>query len=636
MLHRTLLPVVLWLHVPALPGQSPALAMPFTDVSAAAGILDSGISFGAAAGDANDDGWVDIFTGGHYLSHPHLWINRRNGTFSDGTHTMVPYPNGDMHGAQWTDLDNDGRQELVLLRGANYGLTPTPKFAYRRFGNQLTDIAPLIGLDLPLMRARTPLAVDMDGNGRTDLFMTAVLRLDGLFPSGPYLQQPGNVFSSGWPAQPFLLGSDSQFGVLGDLDGDRRLDLLLQAFPIRAFRFDANGFTDITPGLGLPPSITLYDAAVADLNGDGENEIYLARAPLVTSFHAPNPQELLFHPILALQEHGVRFPVQGKHLLTVGLGPTTSWPPNTVFIGAHGYNPSSFDFVLDPNDPRNAGVPPHVPGLSYGIRIGWDPATGSWSMALSSPLWAEAMLRVTATAPIGAPVAFGWNPNAALATDVLLERTDCGAYQDHSAIYGLPAGLRSRSVVAGDFDNDMDQDLYLVTATTSNNTPNVMLRNDGLGNFQAVPCGAAVGSTRGIGDSAITLDYDRDGDLDLFVVNGDGSAYHQGLPNPAFADDGPAQLLRNDNNNGNHWLQLKLVGTASNRDGIGARIEVTAGGVVQVREHGGGMHRFSQNHGIHFGLGQNTTVAQVRVLWPNGSQSVRTTVAADQLLTITQ
>jgi hypothetical protein len=59
--------------------------------------------------------------------------------------------------------------------------------------------------------------------------------------------------------------------------------------------------------------------------------------------------------------------------------------------------------------------------------------------------------------------------------------------------------------------------------------------------------------------------------------------------------------------NRNHWLEVDLVGTASNRDGIGARLIATVGGIQQLREQNGGMHAKSQNHArIHFGCGSRT------------------------------
>ena len=69
---------------------------------------------------------------------------------------------------------------------------------------------------------------------------------------------------------------------------------------------------------------------------------------------------------------------------------------------------------------------------------------------------------------------------------------------------------------------------------------------------------------------------------------------------------GPKQLFHNLGNS-NHWMEFDLVGTTSNRDGIGSKVYVTAGGVTQYREQNGGYHRWSQNFmRVHVGLATNT------------------------------
>ncbi len=624
--------------VPGTPVAPPApvLAGPitFADVSAAAGIDDVGISFGASAGDVDGDGWVDIFTGGHYEAHPRLWHNQQDGTFVDVTaQLMQPIPNGDLHGAQWVDIDNDGRQELVLMRGANYGMTPTPKLLYMQCGNQLLDVAGNCGLDVPEMRARTPLAVDYDRDGRIDLFLTAMLRPDGHTPPSLYRQVTDGYFADTGPAIGFDLQSPTSFAVLGDLDGDHRSDVLFHAYPTRAFSLGGSAIVDITPTIGLPSTPTMQDAVIADFTGDGENEIYVARDRDGSAFHREGDRTLEFRAVVSGSEHQVRFPVGTSHVLYFDWGPPSTWPPSTVFVGANGYHPIGNAIGLDPTDPSNTGTVPHNAGQDTGIYIGWDPTTNEWSVACSAPVWAEALMRAIASAPIQVPYAVGFNPSAPTPSDRLLVRTN-GQYIDAAAAAGIPSWLCGRSVVAADFDNDMDLDLYVVTSTPSRNTDNVLLENDGTGCFSAIPAGPAAGSSYGIGDSAITLDYDRDGFVDLFLVNGGSTAFRQsGVPG-AFGDDGPAQLLRNVTANGNHWLAIDLVGTISNRDAIGARIKLRAGGRGQVREQGGGMHRYSQNHGIHFGLGDNTTADVIEVHWPSGRRTTLHGVAADQYLTV--
>lgn len=191
----------------------------------------------------------------------------------------------------------------------------------------------------------------------------------------------------------------------------------------------------------------------------------------------------------------------------------------------------------------------------------------------------------------------------------------------------LTAKTACESVVAGDFDNDMDVDLYLVCRGQVSNLPNLLLENDGNGVFRAVPlAGGAEGSTAGRGDSVAMADFDNDGFPDLFVSNGNGEV--------PFTD-GPYQLFRNTTANGNHWLELQLRGVRSNRDGVGARVIVTAGGKSQLREQSGGVHRLSQNfQRLHFGLAGNSTATSVTVYWPSGTVQTLNGVAADQILQV--
>ncbi len=115
-------------------------------------------------------------------------------------------------------------------------------------------------------------------------------------------------------------------------------------------------------------------------------------------------------------------------------------------------------------------------------------------------------------------------------------------------------------------------------------------------------------------------DFDGDGFLDLLVANYDQS---------------PA-LLRNSGNN-NHWLKIRLVGTRSNRDGIGARLVLKAGGREQIREVHSGTSFLSQNSLIaHFGLGKSRSVDQLVIKWPSGVVQTLTNLPVDREITATE
>ena len=111
-------------------------------------------------------------------------------------------------------------------------------------------------------------------------------------------------------------------------------------------------------------------------------------------------------------------------------------------------------------------------------------------------------------------------------------------------------------------------------------------------------------------------DFDNDGDLDFFVLN----------------IDQPSLLLRNDGANKNNWIQFRLVGTRSNKDGIGARVTVRSGGYALSEEKMSASSYLSQNDPrLHFGLGQRTLVDEVTVHWPSGKIQKLKGVKANQI-----
>ncbi|MBE9044396.1 CRTAC1 family protein [Pleurocapsales cyanobacterium LEGE 10410] len=203
----------------------------------------------------------------------------------------------------------------------------------------------------------------------------------------------------------------------------------------------------------------------------------------------------------------------------------------------------------------------------------------------------------------------------------LLDRTDGSGINSVRT-----AGVSS---VAGDFDNDMDVDLYVVTSNAAGNELNVLYENQGDGTFQAVEnLGDAWGSNLGIGDTVTTADYNNDGFLDLLVTNGDFPLL--------LSQNAPYQLLENQGND-NHWLKIDLEGVASNRDGIGAKVYVSAGGITQLRQQSGGMHDRVQNDSrLHFGLAENTIVDEIRIEWPSGIVQNVEDVSVDRIFNIVE
>jgi hypothetical protein len=183
----------------------------------------------------------------------------------------------------------------------------------------------------------------------------------------------------------------------------------------------------------------------------------------------------------------------------------------------------------------------------------------------------------------------------------------------------------------GDFNNDGYLDLYVVDSGSdiAGKGPNHLYRNNGDGTFTDVAISVGVAdlvASRGRG--ATWGDYDNDGFLDLFVTNGEA--------NTQFPD-GPQILFHNERND-NNWLKIKLVGTASNRQGLGAKVTIRVGESIQYRDaNGAAGHFYSQGaEPLHFGLGQATVVDQVTIIWPGGVTQILNDVAADQELTLVE
>ncbi len=158
------------------------------------------------------------------------------------------------------------------------------------------------------------------------------------------------------------------------------------------------------------------------------------------------------------------------------------------------------------------------------------------------------------------------------------------------------------------------------------NQPNVLFRNDGDGTFTDVSeiSGA---DDPGYRRGAVYLDFNGDGCLDLYLANIGTSPLQAQI----------SRLYRNRCDWGNDWLIVKTEGTESNRDGIGARVTVTADGLTQIREVSAGGSNKSQNMlPVHFGLGKSKVVDTVEVRWPSGIVQTLTDLPANQKITVVE
>jgi enediyne biosynthesis protein E4 len=186
-----------------------------------------------------------------------------------------------------------------------------------------------------------------------------------------------------------------------------------------------------------------------------------------------------------------------------------------------------------------------------------------------------------------------------------------------------------------DFDNDGWRDLLVVNGHILDNIalyhPSVtyaeqkrLYRNTGHGHFVDVSATQPVAfRAPKVGRGLAVGDYDNDGWQD-FVVNNNGE------PAQLFHNEGVASAAGK-----NHWLAVHLVGTKSNRDGLGAKLKITADNLVSYAQSQGGMSYCSaQDPRIYFGLGSRGAVASLEIAWPSGTVDVLHDLSADQIVTL--
>ena len=209
----------------------------------------------------------------------------------------------------------------------------------------------------------------------------------------------------------------------------------------------------------------------------------------------------------------------------------------------------------------------------------------------------------------------------------LYENIGNGVFKDNSYASGI--SMASGQFVGWsssflDYDNDGKPDIFKANGELKHlyGQEDQLFKNIGEGKFSDVSLDlSAYFREEHVGRGACMGDYDNDGDLDIYIVNLNGSG----------------KFLRNNKGNVSNWIILDLQGTKSNRDGIGCRIKIISDSSVQTSQKKSTTGYLSQNDSrIHFGLGEADIVDQIEIRWPSGTYQVLEQIASNQILRITE
>ena len=472
-------------------------------------------------------------------------------------------------------------------------------------------------------------AGDFDGDGWTDLFITRLGATDILFrnlgndPNGNH-----QGFSDVSAARGFTQILNTNGAAWGDIDNDGDLDLYLTA--IESLRFylyinDGSGnFTEQALLRGAAIETATSHSGFSVTFGDYDRDGYL-------DIHTDEWDYFCNHSRL-LRNRGATAP-----------GNFTD-ETDAAGVGDVRYTFASRFCDLDGDGWADLAI---ASDFGYS-RLFWNNGDGTFTNGTgAAQVGTDENGMGSALGDVDGDGRLDWFVTSIYDPDETCAAANCGwsysgnrlyrnepnrLFSDQTDAAGVRNGHWGWGAVFLDCDNDRDLDLvmtngFILTFTPTddpfNDDPMRFWENDGLGQFTEISAAVGVTDTRS-GKGLLTFDYDKDGDLDIFVVNN--------FEHPV--------LYRNDGGNGNDWLRIKAIGTHSNRDGLGAFVTVMPDtdqpGEIMVREINAGSHYLGQSEFIaHFGLGPAAEpVDLVTVRWPSGLVQKLHGVLPNQLLIV--
>ena len=431
------------------------------------------------------------------------------------------------------------------------------------------------------------LFVNQDGRGFRDIFSQTGMRHD--------IQEPPET----------SLYLDKHGCAWGDFNNDGELELYIANGAKEGkgieynqlYKPEGKAWLDIAETAGVrDPYGRGRNAAWADINNDGFLDLFVANAPreAAPSIFFVNNRDGTFFRCCEFRDINMDGNVYGAWSDFTGDG----FMDLTIFSTKNGGTVSLFE-----NNGR-CGFKPR--GEFSALAFGWADFNGDGALDLVLTNLAGRSLEERRRCP-----------------HVLFINDAHGGFQRKIEINSEAA--LGFGLAIGDFDNDGAPDLYV-----QNGERNQLFRNKGRLQFQNF--GRLVSEEdswrAAAGNRASSIDFDNDGDLDLFIANSEEKGYS---PNQAPEKlHNSLGLFRNESRS-NNWLKIRLIGTRSNREGIGAKIILRTRHGPQFREANHGPSGYAQDVlPVHFGLGGASQADEIEIRWPSGVRQGLKNVPARQ------
>lgn len=465
---------------------------------------------------------------------------------------------------------------------------------------------------------------DYDGDGHLDIYLVDGAEVPGTkLPERPMHRLYHNQGAGHFEDVTLATGTGNTGYGMGcataDYDNDGDQDLFVSNFgPDALYRNDGGRFADVTARAGVSDTLWSSSSAFADVDNDGMLDLYVAN---YHNFSYTN------HKLCA----------EGGSGLQLYCGPES-------FDGVRDYLYRNQGDGVFKDITAQAGLL-NTTGKELGVVFGDVDRDGDQDLYLAndktanllylndgkgrfeeSALLAGVAYNGDGKVSAGMGVDMGdydgdgqldlFVTNFQWETNTLFRNNADGTFVDQT--YDANLGKDSIPYLSWgtrifDFDNDGDRDIFVASGHLESDVEkyenttfaqlNQLFVNDGNNRFELERQVAGTGlGIRKVSRGAAFGDYDDDGDVDILVAN---------------CADSP-DLLRNDGGT-NNWLRVKLQGTRSNRDGVGAIVEISSGGLSQMDQVRTGASYLSQSDlRLSFGLGQRTVIDRLKVTWPSG------------------